>query len=275
MLSCLGWPPRRIFALLQTELLATGFLAGLIGTAIASALVYSFDLQVAWLQLGLITPVATLLAAVAGIGPAWRACHATPLQAIQPAVRAPRRASHLHTVGRLALVGVTRWPGRSILGAASLFVGVAAMAVLIAVQSAFQGGVTGTLLGDVVAIQVRGVDYFAAALTIALGAFAVADIAYLNISERTIEIGTLRAIGWGERHLKRLFGSEALMIAFLGASTGAVVGVSVIAILLPIALQTSVFAAAAASVLGMLTATLALPLSRLSHLAPAAAVTAE
>lgn len=277
VLACLGWPPRRIFALLQIELLATGLVAGLVGTTIATALVALLDLSIAWWQLAAITPVATLLAAVAGLWPAWRACRARPLEAITPAVRAPRRAGRVGSITGLALVGVTRWPGRTLLGATSLFIGVGALAVLIAIQTAFQGDVAGTLLGDVVAVQVRGVDYLAAALTIGLGAFAVADIAYLNIAERTAEIGTFRASGWAESHLRRLFGTEALLTAGLGAVLGAAAGVSAVAVLFQIPLTTTLTAAATAAAIGIGAAVLALlvPLARLTKLAPATAITTE
>lgn len=192
-------------------------------------------------------------------------------------MRSPRSAIKVVSVFRLALVGIARWPGRTILAAASLFVGVGAFAVLIAIQTAFQGGVAGTLLGDVVAIQVRTVDYVAAGLTILLGAFAVADIAYLNISERTSEIGTLRAAGWAESHLRRLFGIEAVLTAVMGALAGACTGVILVSILLPVGFTNAATAAIAAVGIGVGAAVLALsiPLGQLSRLAPAAAIAAE
>lgn len=277
VLACLGWPARRIFALLEVELLATGLLAGLFGTGVAGALSIAFELHTTWWQLALITPVATLLAALAGVGPAWQACHARPIEAITPAIRAPRRAGKVRSVTGLAVIGLARLPGRTLLGAMSLFIGVAALAVLIAIQTAFQGGVAGTLLGDVVAVQVRGVDYLAAGLTIGLGAFAVADVAYLNIAERTGEIGTFRASGWTEGHVRRLFGTEAVITAAVGATLGAAVGVTAVAILFPIAWQTTILAAVAATGAGLLAAVAALtiPLSRLSQLAPANAIATE
>ncbi len=277
VLACLGWPPLRIFALLELELLATGVLAGIIGTTLAAAVVDLFDLRIAWWQLAAITPVATLLAAAAGIWPAWRACRARPLDAITPAVRAPRGARRVTSIARLSFAGLIRWPGRTILGASSLFIGVAALAVLIAIQTGFQGDVTGTLLGDAIAVQVRHVDYIAAALTIGLGASAVADIAYLNITERAAEIGTLRASGWGERHLRRLFGTEALLTASLGAVLGALLGATAVHVLLQLSWSSTIAAAATASSVGIIAALLALtlPLSRLTKLTPATAIGTE
>ena len=278
VLACLGWSSRRIFAMLQAELVVTGLIAGVLGTALAWIVVAASGLDVTWWHLALITPVATALAALSGVIPAWRASHATPIEAIHPDVRAPRRASvGVRGITTLALVGLSRLPGRTILGAASLFIGVAALAVLIAVQQAFRGGITGTALGDVIAVQVRGVDYLAAAVTIALGAFAIADIAYLNISERTAEIGTLRSTGWSEGHIRRLFAIEAFATATIGAVAGAIVGVTAAAIFLPIPLGTSLTAGVVAVLGGVVAAMLAAtgPLSRLTALAPSAAIVAD
>jgi cell division protein FtsX len=274
VLACVGWSAPRIFALLEVELLLTGLVAGLLGTALAAGLALTFGLHLTWWHLALITPVATALAGLAGIWPTWKASHTTPVEAIQPAVRPPRQARNVDTVTKLAWVGVRRLPGRTALGAVALFVGVAALAVLVAVQQAFQGQVTGTALGNVVAVQVRGVDYLAAAITIGLGAFAVADICYLNISERAAEIGTLRSTGWSEGHLRRLFGTEAFITAVLGAVSGAVLGVGAAAALLPIGLATTITAAVLAAAGGILAAMLAVaaPLSRLQQLAPATTI---
>ena len=160
-------------------------------------------------------------------------------------------------------------------GAASLLVGVAALTTLIALQSAFRAGAEGTALGDVISVQVRGVDYLAAAVTIALGAFAVADIAYLNIAERTAEIGTLRSVGWSEGHIRRLFATEAFATAFLGAASGAAIAVAATAFALPaVPITTSLQAAALALSGGTLAAMIATtgPVARLHRIAPAAAL---
>ena len=79
----------------------------------------------------------------ASVGPAWGACRSTPLEAIRPGVRPPRKAARITSIGRLALAGVARWPSRTIFAAASLFVGVGA--VVIAVIGAVAGAVTGVV----------------------------------------------------------------------------------------------------------------------------------
>lgn len=276
VLACLGWPARKIFAMLQAELLLTGVVAGALGTAVASIIVWVAGLDVTWWHLALITPVATLLAGLSGLWPAWQASRATPIDALRDNARPPRSAGRrVASVTGLALASLRRLPGRTFLGAASLLVGVAALTTLIALQSAFRAGAEGTALGDVISVQVRGVDYLAAAVTIALGAFAVADIAYLNIAERTAEIGTLRSVGWSEGHIRRLFATEAFATAFLGAASGAGLAVAATAFVLPaVPIATSLQAAALALTGGTLAAMMATtgPVARLHRIAPAAAM---
>jgi ABC-type antimicrobial peptide transport system permease subunit len=123
-------------------------------------------------------------------------------------------------------VNVLRTPGRSLVGALSLAVGVAALTLVTGVTLAFRGIVVGSLLGNAVAVQVRGVDYVAIAATVALGVLAVTDVVVLNIRERSAEFATLRALGWPESALGRLVIGEALLIGIAGSVTGAVLGLA-------------------------------------------------
>ena len=95
-----------------------------------------------------------------------------------------------------------------------------------AVTLAFRGVVVGSLLGNAVAVQVRGVDFVAIAATVALGVLAVADVVILNIRERSAEFATLRALGWPESALSRLVIGEALLIGVAGSATGAALGLA-------------------------------------------------
>ena len=77
----------------------------------------------------------------------------------------------------MASTNLLRLPGRTLLGAGALMVGVAALALLVSVNLAFRGTLVGTLLGEVISVQVRGVDYLSVALAIALGGLSVASAA--------------------------------------------------------------------------------------------------
>jgi putative ABC transport system permease protein len=227
ILACVGWTRRHLVALLAVEMAAVGFAAGVVGTVVAVPLAWAFDLTLSWDRLALTVPVAVLLALIAGAGPAWRAARPGPAAIVRPAVST--RAARMHTprgVTGLALAGLARTPGRTLLGALSLMIGVAALTMLLAITFAFRGSVTGTLLGEAITLQAHTVDYLAVAVTIVLGIVSVADVLYLNISERAAQMALFIAVGWPDRILYRLVLTEAVGMGLLGGVLGSVAGLT-------------------------------------------------
>ena len=136
--------------------------------------------------------------------------------------------------------------------------------------------VVGSLLGDAVAVQIRGVDYVAVIATVLLGLLAVADVVFLNIRERAAELATIRSFGWPERTLDRMIVTEGAVIGALGALTGAAAGLAAAAAFtgeLTFRLVAAAVGAAAAGVL--LTAAAAIPPAQLLRRLPAAQLLAE
>ena len=64
------------------------------------------------------------------------------------------------------------------------------------------------------------------------GAFGVINTMMMSITERTREVGTLRAIGAQEGEVLKIFMSEAFVIGVLGAVAGVVIGV-IVSVALP------------------------------------------
>jgi ABC-type antimicrobial peptide transport system permease subunit len=147
-----------------------------------------------------------------------------PVNSVRPPVLGVRRARQPGGVTSLAVVNVLRTPGRALVGAISLAVGICALTLVTAVTFAFRGVLIGSLLGDAVAVQVRGVDYVAATATVALGVLAVGDVVFLGITERAAELATIRALGWRERALGRLVVTEGVVIGLVGSLAGAALG---------------------------------------------------
>lgn len=226
VLACLGWSGSRLYAAVLSEVVLVGTVAGAVGSAIAVPLGRALGLQVSVPRAALAVPAAVLLALAAGAFPAWRASRADPGAAVRPAVSTARRSRSPRGITGLALTNVARTPGRSALAAVSLAVGVAALTLLVAITLAFRGVVVGSLLGDAVAVQVRGVDYIAVIATVALGVLAVADVLFLNLRERAAELATLRATGWTERALSRLVVVEGAVLGATGALVGAALGLA-------------------------------------------------
>jgi putative ABC transport system permease protein len=174
----------------------------------------------------LAVPVAIAVGVAGGLAPAWLAARADPVSSVRPPVLAVRRAHHPRGITSLAALNVARTPGRTIIGVVSLAVGIAALTMLAAVTFAFRGVVVGSLLGDAVAVQVRGVDYIAAGATVALGVLAVADVVFLNITERAAELATIRSFGWHDITLARLVITEGAIIGVTGSLAGAGIGLA-------------------------------------------------
>ena len=272
-----GWSRRSIFALILGELALIGFVAGVLGSAIAAAIVLAFGLELSLLLVLLVPPVALLLAVAAGLLPALRAAGMAPLEAIRPPVMARGRGRRVRRLAVLALVNLVRVPGRTAVAAAGLVVGVGALTVLLAIQRAFEGSAVGTLLGNAVAIQVRPADLVAAALVIALAAAAVADVLYRNLRERAAEFATLRAFGWHPRQLARVVAFEALLLGLAGSLTGAALAVAASTWMLEVPAAPLAEAAALAAAAGTLAALLASlpPLAQLGRLTTPTVLAAE
>jgi putative ABC transport system permease protein len=226
VLACLGWTKPRLFGAVLGEVALIGLVAGALGALLSPPLATALGLHASLARAALAIPVAVALALVAGAVPATLAARAEPVAATRPPVLAVRRARQPSGITGLAVVNLLRTPGRTLIGAFSLAVGVAALTLLVAVTLAFSGTVDGTLLGDFVTLQVRGVDYVAVAATVALGVFAVGDALLISITERAPELATLRAFGWPEAALRRLVITEGALTGIIGSVAGAALGLA-------------------------------------------------
>ncbi|MCW2877075.1 MAG: hypothetical protein JWQ95_1175 [Sphaerisporangium sp.] len=225
VLSCLGWSRLKLFGTVLAEVGVVGLLAGVLSAGLALPLSSFFGLQVSVAGALLAVPAALALALSAGLFPAWRASTVAPAEAVRPAVRAARRARSPRGVTGMALAGLTRVPGRTLLGVTTLLVCVLALTVLLGVTYGFRGRVIGSLLGDAIVVQARPADYAAIAVMFALGTLAVADVLYIGVRERDGELAALRATGWRGRSLARLVVSEGMAIGVLGGVSGACAGI--------------------------------------------------
>jgi hypothetical protein len=218
-------------------------------------------------------PIAFGLACVAGIVPAYSATRGRPLDAVYSVPGGKGHHRQVRHVSGIARANILRRPARLVSGALGLFIGVAAFAVLLAVQLAFQGQVVGTALGDIVSVQVRGVDLIAAVMALLLGALSVADVLAVNLRDRAGEQAVLAATGWRPATLFRLAFTEGMVVGAVGAAAGGAVGLGLAAILTGSAVAVAP-AAVLAAIIGLLLvgAVLMVPAWQASQTAPAAAL---
>lgn len=277
VLACLGWSRRNLFSLLLTEIAGVGLAAGVLGLVASLSLAALLGLGVGPAHALLAVPAALALELLAGVPPVWRAARRDPAAAVLPPVAfgagRPRSPGRVLT---LALAQLSRAPGRVLLGAASLAIGVCALTLLLAITVAFHGTVTGTLLGEAVSLQASTVDHLAVAVIIVLGAVSVADVLYLNIQERAAELALLRAVGWTDASLRRLVTYEALGMGVAGGVVGAALGLAGAARFAGALTAATVWCAVAALAVGVAVAALSVvvPSTLLSRL-PVAQLLAE
>jgi putative ABC transport system permease protein len=276
-LLCLGWSQGAIFRAVLGEVALVGLVAGVVGSGLAAVLVAALTLQMPLERTLLAVPIAIMLAVAAGLVPAWRAARSVPMDAVRPVASERGLHRHVRRVTGVALANLARVPSRAALGAAGLAVGVAALTILLALNRAFEGVLVGTLLGNAVYVQVRGVDLASIAFTIALGGLSVADVLFLNVRERAPELVTLRTIGWGEGHLRRLVLLEGIAIGAIGCVAGALLGAGVASFVRGVPLGTIAAAAVASAAVGVVVAALAslVPLAVVDRMTPPAVLAEE
>jgi ABC-type antimicrobial peptide transport system permease subunit len=276
-LLTIGWAPRHVFGMLLIELTVIGAVAGTLGSATAAILVTAFNLHLSILEVLAVIPTATLLAALSGLIPAWRATRGQPVDALRPATTTATHTRRIHGLPSLAIANLARVPLRTALGSSGLAIGVAGTAILIAAQRAFQGELVTSVLGDAISVQVRSVDELSAALTVILAACSLADVIYLNLREREAELATLVTVGWTTGHIRRLIMLETLALALLGSIVGALAATLGGTLLLGLPLTSLMLGSALGGLSGVAIAELAalLPLARIARLAPAAILAQE
>jgi putative ABC transport system permease protein len=219
-LLCIGWPRKAIFSVVLAELVLVGTIAGIAAAAIAALAARLLALDLSVLRIGLTIPLSVALATVAGILPAWRAARSGALDAVRPAISTRAVRSHVRRLLSLGAINVRRVPGRSTAASGGLFIASAALTLLLAINQAFQGHVVGTLLGDAVSVQVRGLDFLVVGVIVLLATLSLADVVYLNLRERAAEFVTLRTVGWSDRYLVQVVATEAAILGLLGTVPG-------------------------------------------------------
>jgi putative ABC transport system permease protein len=225
VLACFGWSASRLFGAAVIELALLGAIGGAIGLGAAALVAAALDVHLLPDVVAATVPTAIVLSTLAGGWAANRAVRVTPADAVRPAALGAHRVyGEVNGVWGLALRGLMRVPGRTIVSALALAVSVAALTVLLGLTLAFQGTVAGNLLGQAVILEVTPADFIAVTVTAMLGAAVIAETLALEVRERAAELATLSATGWRDSRLARLLAYEGVGIGLAGSLLGAGVG---------------------------------------------------
>jgi putative ABC transport system permease protein len=272
VLACTGWPRRSLFGLILSECALLGCAAGLGGAGLAAALAPLAGTKFGAGTYLALAATALLLTCLAGLYPALMAARAHPGTATAQVPGGRRyRELRVGTLARLAVVNVLRVPGRSLLAAAGVALGVAGLTLLTVLTLAFHGAASGTLLGQAIIVQVHAADYVAAAVCAVLGLALAGDIYYTATRDRAGEQALLRATGWTDTDLTRLGAAETAITALAGAVAGCALPVLGVWLAAGTAPAGAIAAAAGIGVAGVALTMLAslTPARRLMRTAPA------
>lgn len=223
----LGWSAWRLARLVATEIMVLGVVAGIVGAGLASLYFLATDLSTQWWRPALAAPGALAVVLPAGLAGAWGASNAAPMEAVHRPARTGRAMSARGLVS-FGWMNLRREPNRVALAASSVTVSVAAITFVVGILLSFQGAVVGSVLGDAVAVQVRGSDIAALVGIALLGTLGVGNMMWLNLRERTDEIAVLSSTGWTARRITVVMCLEGALVGAIGASAGAVAGVMLV-----------------------------------------------
>lgn len=227
-LCAVGWSARLVFVSVAAELGVIGVGAGLLGVVLAVGGLFAVGLPVDVGVTAAVVPLAIALAA--GLAAARAAARIPPAAALRPPVRGPETVQPVRGLLGMAWRHVMRFAGRSVLGGVSLAISVAGLTALLAITLSYQELLIDSRLGLALADQVRPSDLAVAVLAVLFGAAAVAQVVFLNLREREVELAILRALGWTPRTVRRLSFLEGLLIALGGVLAGGAAGIGTAAL---------------------------------------------
>src|SRR6266487_2190880 len=198
VLRALGWPARRVAALVELEMLLLGLAVGVVAVALGLPLAAIAGVRLLVWTMATAVPLAVAVAALAALLPALAAARGTTMDVLtrggRGRVRRSRPPRFALTLGLRDLVGL--WRTEALLGVIAIALGAAMLGGVVLVAAAFRGQLDTTVLGVYLGERVRPFHVAVAALTLAIGALAAGQIVTLGYLERQAQLAALRALGW-------------------------------------------------------------------------------
>ena len=226
VLRAVGWPPWRIALLIELEMLILGLAVGAIGLAVGALVTAFMHVGPTWWTVAGVVPLSVLIALTAGVVPAVTTMRGAVLTVIseEEPIRERTLPSSALALG-LRQVMVFRWDVAA--GVAALALGAALLGGIELIAAGFRGQLDATLLGTYLSGQVRPFHFVVAALTLAIGAIAAAQVITLTYLERRVQLATLRALGWPRAEVVKMLLGHAIGLGLMAAAIA--VGASIAA----------------------------------------------
>ncbi len=219
LLKAIGWRTVTVLGTLLAEGLFVGIVSGGLGLGIALILARALSLDMPIKRAFLILPIAVVLTLLGTLAPAVIASRASPAQALrQGEIRRTVLPLSVFSLPGYAWRQAARRPIRAALVVLTTSVAASLFTLFLAIVWRAQGYLSGTLLGEFVLLRIDPFHFIIAAVSLIVAGFATADVLLIGVIERRREVGMLKAIGWQDRFVFRLFLWEAEALALTGGS---------------------------------------------------------
>jgi hypothetical protein len=275
VLRAIGWPPWRIAILIELEMLILGLGVGTVGLAVGLLITRLAHLGSTWWTVAGVVPLSVLIALLAGMIPAVSTMRGTTISVMSKLEPIRERQLPPSSLA-LGLRQVAAWRWDVAMGIAALALGATLLGGIELISAGFRGQLDTTILGTYLSGQVRPFHFVVAALTLAVGAIAAAQVITLTYLERRVQLATLRALGWSRADVVKMLLGQAIG---LGLSAALIAVAATIAAGLALSASSAVILGAAATALAMTVVTTGIaviaPLSHAYAADPAAGLRGE
>lgn len=222
-----GWTRLRVFLVELRRAVLLGLCGAVLGTGlgVVGSRLAGLDLNPPLVIAAV--PAAVAVCALAALWPAWRVSGvplAAALSGTEVAVSGGtgrRRGTTIHRVSGLAIIELWRLRTRSLLALLAGTVAVAAILTLTFVRDQFAGSLQVTLLGQEVLVATGPLQQAGTGVAVALAVLLLAELLWQAVRDRRRELGMLRAVGWGRRHVMLLMVWQGILLGCLAAVLGA------------------------------------------------------
>lgn len=219
-LRSLGWRRSTVFRVSLTETLLISLLAGVV-TAGVLALVWLFSDSYleSWLLI-IVAPAVVLTFLMGSLPPLLGTLLIPPLRGVrQGELKTGARIGGGNSLGFI-LRGLLSRPGRTFITTLGLLIPAGTLAFIIFIYFGIQSVLGETLLGEYLALELKGYHFVLNALVFAVAGLAVTDTLLINLRERRKEFGLLKAVGWRSQTIAGILLGEGLGLGLLGGILG-------------------------------------------------------
>lgn len=220
MLRAIGWPARRVSWLVEAQMLLLGLMVGLIALGCGFGMSQALHLGTQTWQWLLAVPLAVAVAGLAAVAPAIAASRGSTVAVMAGGgrVRRSRVPRSALALGLRELFGA--WRGEAVLGLVAVGIGSGLLGAVVLVAGTFRGQLDTTVLGTYLSAEVQPFHAVLAAIALAIGALAAAEIVTLSYLERQPGLAALRALGWPRLMVVQVVAGQALAFGIVGGLAG-------------------------------------------------------